>query len=189
MDRSAIGARRQAVGPPESAGEVGLVEIAAIDRDRGDRSGRRGQQPGGAAQPDRPRILADAAPEGAAIARGEADRIAADISGNFGEPERGAGIGVDEIPRRAEPGGHGRRAAIGAGTSSLALGTSAGTAKAGDWKPASTDITDSTSTGRAVVTAATQDAARQGLGVFLIQSTDPLPTPGSSPAIVLRARA
>ena len=51
------------------------------------------------------------------------------------------------------------------------------------------DITDSTSTGRAVVTAATQDAARQGLGVFLIQSTDPLPTPGSSPAIVLRARA
>jgi hypothetical protein len=34
------------------------------------------------------------------------------------------------------------RTAIGAGTSNLAIGTTAGTAKAGDWKPAAADITD-----------------------------------------------
>ena len=56
------------------------------------------------------------------------------------------------------------RAAIGAGTSSLGLGTSPSTAKAGDWKPASADVTDSTATGRAVLTAANQAAARTAVG-------------------------
>lgn len=58
------------------------------------------------------------------------------------------------------------RAAIAAGTSSLALGTTSSTAKAGDWKPASTDITDATTLGRAMLTAATQVAARNALGFY-----------------------
>jgi hypothetical protein len=58
------------------------------------------------------------------------------------------------------------RTAIGAGTSSLALGTSSSTAKAGDWKPASTDITDSTATGRALVTAASVVGARNVLNLY-----------------------
>ena len=82
------------------------------------------------------------------------------------------------------------RSAIGAGTSSLALGSTSSTAKAGDWKPASTDVTDATTTGRAVLTASTQDAARQAIGEYVIQATDPLPTPsGSSPLLVFRARS
>lgn len=56
------------------------------------------------------------------------------------------------------------RANIGAGTSSLALGTTAGTAKAGDWKPAAADVSDATATGRSVLTAASQAAARTAIG-------------------------
>ncbi len=59
------------------------------------------------------------------------------------------------------------RAAIGAGTgnSNLVLGTTAGTAKAGDYQPASTNISDSTSVGRGVLTAATAAAIRALLGL------------------------
>lgn len=56
------------------------------------------------------------------------------------------------------------RANIGAGTSSLALGTTAGTAKAGDWKPAAADISDATATGRSVLTAASAATARAAIG-------------------------
>lgn len=56
------------------------------------------------------------------------------------------------------------RSAIGAGTSSLAIGTTGTTAKAGNWTPASTDISDATTVGRSVVTAATQAAARTAIG-------------------------
>jgi hypothetical protein len=59
------------------------------------------------------------------------------------------------------------RATIGAGTGSsdLVLGTTAGTAKPGNYAPASTDISDSTATGRSVITAASQSAARTSLGI------------------------
>jgi hypothetical protein len=57
------------------------------------------------------------------------------------------------------------RAAIGAGTSDLALGTTSGTAKRGDYQPAAADISDATATGRSVVTAASQSAARTALGI------------------------
>lgn len=56
------------------------------------------------------------------------------------------------------------RTAIGAGTSNLAVGTTAGTAKAGNWSPAAADVSDSTATGRAVLTAADQAAARTAIG-------------------------
>lgn len=51
------------------------------------------------------------------------------------------------------------RAAIGAGTSNLTIGTTSSTAKAGNYQPASTDIVDSTSTGRTLLTAATAAVA------------------------------
>jgi len=56
------------------------------------------------------------------------------------------------------------RSAIGAGTSSLALGTTGSTAKAGDYQPAAANITDSTATGRAILTAASAAAARTAIG-------------------------
>ena len=56
------------------------------------------------------------------------------------------------------------RTAIGAGTSNLVLGTSNTTAKAGDYQPAAINISDSTATGRAVLTAADQAAARTAIG-------------------------
>lgn len=56
------------------------------------------------------------------------------------------------------------RTAIGAGTSSLALGTTGSTAKAGDYQPAAANITDSTATGRSVLTAASATAARTAIG-------------------------
>lgn len=52
------------------------------------------------------------------------------------------------------------RDAIGAGTSSLGLGTTAATAKAGDWKPAAADISDATTASRQVLRASTFDAIR-----------------------------
>jgi hypothetical protein len=80
-------------------------------------------------------------------------------------------IEVDNISDAGEPGKAallaetqaGAREAIGAGTSSLAIGTSGSTAKAGNWVPAAADVSDSTSTGRAVLTG---DAAagRTALG-------------------------
>jgi hypothetical protein len=56
------------------------------------------------------------------------------------------------------------RGVIGAGTSNLALGTTSSNAKAGDWKPATADITDATAIGQSVVKAATTAAARTAIG-------------------------
>jgi len=56
------------------------------------------------------------------------------------------------------------RTAIGAGTSSLALGSSASTAKPGDWMPSAANLTDATEVGRAVLTAADPAAARTAIG-------------------------
>jgi hypothetical protein len=56
------------------------------------------------------------------------------------------------------------RTAIGAGTSSLVIGTTSTTAKAGDYQPASTNISDSTSVGRSVLVAANAAAARTAIG-------------------------
>ena len=56
------------------------------------------------------------------------------------------------------------RSIIGAGTSSLALGTTAGTAKAGDYQPTAANISDSTTVGRSVLTAATAATARSAIG-------------------------
>lgn len=53
---------------------------------------------------------------------------------------------------------------IGAGTSDLTLGTTATTAKAGNYQPASTNITDATTVGKAVLTAADASAARTAIG-------------------------
>jgi len=57
------------------------------------------------------------------------------------------------------------RAAIGAGTSNLAIGTTASTAKAGNYAPTAAQISDSTTVGRAVLTAADAAAARTAIGV------------------------
>ena len=57
------------------------------------------------------------------------------------------------------------RTAIGAGTSSLVIGTGAGDAKAGNYQPTASNISDSTTTGRALLTAADAAAARATLGV------------------------
>lgn len=58
------------------------------------------------------------------------------------------------------------RTAIGAGTgnSNLAIGTTSTTAKAGDWKPASTDISDASAVGQSVLKAADAAAARTAIG-------------------------
>lgn len=57
------------------------------------------------------------------------------------------------------------RTAIGAGTSSLVIGTSGTTAKAGDYQPAAANISDSGVTGRALVQASTAAAARTAIGL------------------------
>lgn len=56
------------------------------------------------------------------------------------------------------------RTVIGAGTSSLALGSTSSTAKPGDYQPASTDISDATTVGKAVLVATDQAAARTAIG-------------------------
>ena len=56
------------------------------------------------------------------------------------------------------------RTAIGAGTSSLALGTTSGTAKAGDYQPTAANISDATTVGRSVLTAADAAAVRTAIG-------------------------
>jgi hypothetical protein len=52
------------------------------------------------------------------------------------------------------------RAAIGAGTSNLIIGTTNATAKAGDYQPAAANISDSTATGRSLLTAVDAAAAK-----------------------------
>lgn len=56
------------------------------------------------------------------------------------------------------------RTVIGAGTSSLVIGTTATTAKAGNYQPAAANITDSSVVGRALLTAADAAAARLAIG-------------------------
>jgi hypothetical protein len=58
------------------------------------------------------------------------------------------------------------RSAIGAGTSNLAVGSSATDAKAGNYAPAAADVSDSTALGRSVLTAASLTAARNALGFY-----------------------
>jgi len=56
------------------------------------------------------------------------------------------------------------RDAIGAGDSSLVIGTTSTTAKAGDYAPSSNDITDATATGKGILTATDATAARAVIG-------------------------
>lgn len=63
------------------------------------------------------------------------------------------------------------RTAIGAGTSSLTLGTTSSTAKAGDYQPAAANISDATSAGRALLTAASAAAQRTALDVQTVAET------------------
>lgn len=64
------------------------------------------------------------------------------------------------------------RTAIGAGTSNLTIGTTGGTAKAGDYQPSAANISDSTTVGRAVLTAASAGAARTALSVYSTGEAD-----------------
>ena len=59
------------------------------------------------------------------------------------------------------------REAIGAGTgtSNLAIGTTNATAKAGDWKPTSADVSDAGAFGRQLMQAADAAAAKNLLGI------------------------
>lgn len=63
------------------------------------------------------------------------------------------------------------RTAIGAGTSSLVIGTGAGDAKAGNYQPTAANVSDSTTTGRALLTAADAAAARTTLGLGTAATT------------------
>ena len=63
------------------------------------------------------------------------------------------------------------RTAIGAGTSSLVIGTGAGDAKAGNYQPTAANISDSTTTGRALLTAVDAAAARTSLGLGTAATT------------------
>lgn len=56
------------------------------------------------------------------------------------------------------------RTAIGAGTSSLVVGTTSGTAKDGAYQPTAANISDASATGRSVLTAADAAAARTAIG-------------------------
>lgn len=64
------------------------------------------------------------------------------------------------------------RTAIGAGTSSLALGTSSSTAKAGDYQPTASNISDSTTIGRTILTAANAAAVLTALSAYSAAATD-----------------
>jgi hypothetical protein len=63
------------------------------------------------------------------------------------------------------------RTAIGAGTSSIVVGTGAGDAKAGNYQPTAANVSDSTTTGRALLTAADAAAARTALGLGTAATT------------------
>lgn len=56
------------------------------------------------------------------------------------------------------------RTAIGAGTSNLAIGTTATTAKAGNYQPTAANISDASEIGRTVLTAADANAVRSAIG-------------------------
>jgi hypothetical protein len=74
------------------------------------------------------------------------------------------------------------RSAIGAGTSSLALGTTSSTAKAGDYQPTSANISDSTAIGRTILTAADAAAVRTAIGVSSSGTTTTIASTGISDA-------
>jgi hypothetical protein len=57
------------------------------------------------------------------------------------------------------------RSAIGAGTSSLTVGTTATTAKAGNYQPTVADISDATAFGRQLMQCADADAVKALLGL------------------------
>jgi hypothetical protein len=63
------------------------------------------------------------------------------------------------------------RTAIGAGTSSIVVGTGAGDAKAGNYQPTAANVSDSTTTGRALLTAADAAAARTTLALGTAATT------------------
>jgi hypothetical protein len=56
------------------------------------------------------------------------------------------------------------RSAIGAGTSDLVIGTTASTAKAGNYQPTAADISDSGAAGRALLTSVSTGSARTAIG-------------------------
>lgn len=56
------------------------------------------------------------------------------------------------------------RTTIGAGTSNLAIGTTATTAKAGNYQPTAANISDASEIGRTVLTAADANAVRSAIG-------------------------
>ena len=60
------------------------------------------------------------------------------------------------------------RTAIGAGTSNLAIGTTASTAKAGNYQPTAANISDATTVGRAVLKATDAEAARTAIGAAAV---------------------
>ncbi|WP_181063728.1 hypothetical protein [Nocardia nova] len=64
------------------------------------------------------------------------------------------------------------RNAIGAGTSNLAIGTTSSTAKAGDYQPTAANISDATTIGRALLTAASATAGRSTLSVYSTAEAD-----------------
>lgn len=68
------------------------------------------------------------------------------------------------------------RTAIGAGTgnSNLVIGTTAGTAKDGAYQPTAANISDSTATGRAVITSASVIAARAAIGAQALLPITPV---------------
>lgn len=97
----------------------------------------------------------------------ELSKYFADVGGGSSEPvsvDDITGISPDvETLLKAEDAAT-ARAAIGAGTSNLAIGTTSSTAKAGNYQPTSTNISDATTVGRSVLTAADQGAARTAIG-------------------------
>jgi hypothetical protein len=91
------------------------------------------------------------------------------------------------------------RTAIGAGTSSLVLGTSSATAKAGDYAPTKTDVglpnVDNTSDANKPISTATQtalnlkaDATTVGAKVLLINNVSSLP-PGTAAGVIVVVKA
>lgn len=71
------------------------------------------------------------------------------------------------------------RTALGAGTSSLSIGTTSTTAKAGDYQPAAANISDATTVGRSVLTAADAAAARAAIGAGIGNSNLVIGTSGT----------
>jgi hypothetical protein len=102
------------------------------------------------------------------------EQLDARLSGLGGGGGGGGDLVVTDFMRLVlqESAGSGVRSRIGAGTSSLALGTSSSTAKAGDWKPALSDLSDAGAAGREVARQDTTSGVHTALGlVELIQDT------------------